>query len=106
VKFGIPTYKLLDKAVLLNAKIGLIFAIGVVTFLMSLLPWLIKKKIKNAVQVLTVRMLFSTELTNFKIGMCFAGGIILGGAFSHLFPDSINAWNDYFTQVIPIKFPF
>jgi len=74
-----------DKATLLNAKIALIFAIGIVTFLMSLLPWVIKRKIKNAVQVLT-------------IGMCFAGGIILGGAFSHLFPDAIAAWDDYFAQ--------
>eukprot|EP01116_Phalansterium_solitarium_P001852 TRINITY_DN11676_c0_g1_i1.p1 TRINITY_DN11676_c0_g1~~TRINITY_DN11676_c0_g1_i1.p1 ORF type:complete len:388 (+),score=53.17 TRINITY_DN11676_c0_g1_i1:170-1165(+) len=33
--------------------------------------------------------------------MCFAGGIILGGALSHLFPNAVDAWETYFAQSNP-----
>jgi len=77
-----------DKSELLNAKIILLCLIGFSTFAASLLPWLIQRKFKNAVEMMT-------------IAMSLAGGVILGSGLSHLLPQSISAWNDFFAIYSP-----
>eukprot|EP01114_Cavostelium_apophysatum_P018658 TRINITY_DN582_c0_g1_i1.p1 TRINITY_DN582_c0_g1~~TRINITY_DN582_c0_g1_i1.p1 ORF type:complete len:395 (+),score=103.71 TRINITY_DN582_c0_g1_i1:113-1297(+) len=72
-----------DREHLLIAKICLIVFVGLVTFALSLLPWLLKRQLRNSMAVLTV-------------GMVFAGGIILGSGLCHLYPSSSYYWTEYF----------
>ncbi len=58
-----------------DGKIGLLFGIAALTFLSSLLPWIIQKRVKNAITIMT-------------IGICLAAGIILGSALSHQIPEA------------------
>lgn len=72
----------------MGAKVGLLCGVGFLTLFSSALPWLIGRRFKHAMQVLTV-------------GMCFSAGIILGAALSHLLPDAAETWAEYFAIANP-----
>jgi len=64
-------------------KIVLLVIIGPITFLASLIPWLLAGR-------------YHSRLVDLLAGgSCLAGGVILGGAMSHLFPDAMDAFNTY-----------
>eukprot|EP01121_Diplochlamys_sp_Union-15-3_P021451 TRINITY_DN8698_c0_g1_i2.p1 TRINITY_DN8698_c0_g1~~TRINITY_DN8698_c0_g1_i2.p1 ORF type:complete len:345 (+),score=39.44 TRINITY_DN8698_c0_g1_i2:62-1096(+) len=78
-----PTLSEGDKDLLLRGKIIVLVVIGIVTFLASLIPWLLNRVFKKAMLYLS-------------IGSCFASGIIIGAAFSHALPDAQEGFSFYF----------
>lgn len=76
-----------DEEILLYSKFAFIFFVFTATMVSSYLPWIIHKK-------------FSSETSSkiISVGCCFTAGIIIGAGFSHLLPDAIDTWEDYFIQ--------
>lgn len=74
-----------DAQILLWAKLGFIFFIFTTTMVSSYLPWVIQRRFKADVSAKII-----------AIGCCFTAGIIIGAGFSHLLPDAIETWENYF----------
>eukprot|EP01012_Entosiphon_sulcatum_P004829 TRINITY_DN11_c0_g1_i2.p1 TRINITY_DN11_c0_g1~~TRINITY_DN11_c0_g1_i2.p1 ORF type:complete len:347 (-),score=46.45 TRINITY_DN11_c0_g1_i2:172-1212(-) len=73
-----------DARKLRNGKIALIVVIGFGTFLASCLPWFLRR-LRYAVTIMHVLS-------------CFAGGVMIGAALCHMFPDIAEAFKDYFEK--------
>eukprot|EP01012_Entosiphon_sulcatum_P004828 TRINITY_DN11_c0_g1_i1.p1 TRINITY_DN11_c0_g1~~TRINITY_DN11_c0_g1_i1.p1 ORF type:complete len:350 (-),score=48.48 TRINITY_DN11_c0_g1_i1:173-1222(-) len=73
-----------DARKLRNGKIALIVVIGFGTFLASCLPWYLRR-LRHAVAIMHVLS-------------CFAGGVMIGAALCHMFPDIAEAFKDYFEK--------
>lgn len=73
-----------------TGKLALILLLGPVTFLVSLLPWLLSHR-HESLQV------------SLEIGSAASAGVILGAAFSHILPDAQAAFEQYIDESSNLK---
>eukprot|EP01012_Entosiphon_sulcatum_P011982 TRINITY_DN17457_c0_g1_i1.p1 TRINITY_DN17457_c0_g1~~TRINITY_DN17457_c0_g1_i1.p1 ORF type:complete len:384 (+),score=54.14 TRINITY_DN17457_c0_g1_i1:27-1154(+) len=73
-----------DSRKLRTGKIILILVIGFATFAASAMPWFLRR-LRQAAAVMHVLS-------------CFAGGVMIGAALCHMFPDVSEAFEEYFAM--------
>ena len=90
----------------LGTRIGLLFALLVISATSSLIPVLCslkrKKKGKRAKEAAEK----SWKAVVLSVLNCFAGGVFLGVTFLHLLPDITKDWETIFSQVWTSSYPF
>ena len=104
----------------LRTRIGLLFALLVISVVFSLFPVLcsrlrrkrkgastkeaaVKKKEASAKEAAVEKPWKDIVLSLLN---CFAGGVFLGVTFLHLLPDITKDWEKIFSQIWPCSYPF